>query len=168
MPYQINRHTHNMLWVTLQGHMPMDHAESYFQEMWRTLDGCPRPTDVLVDGRHMHSASNSARQRTEQIAHHPHLGHIAFVVGTHHLLLFAPLVHLISGVGIFGDEHAALNFLGNTRGTPTIASNGLPAMPPRPQESQHIAPPPPQGGLAGLIEGLNNSLRQISRGNERK
>jgi hypothetical protein len=169
MSYQINRHTHNMLWVTMQGHMAMDHAEHYFQEMWQTLDGCPRPTDLLVDGRHMQGASNSARQRTEQIIHHPHLGHIAFVVGTHHLLLFAPLMKLVSGIGLFGDEHAALDFLVSARGTPTIASGGLPAMPPPPQEVRRIAPPPPQqSGIIGILDSWSSGLRQIARSIERE
>jgi hypothetical protein len=166
MLYQIDRHAHDMLWVKMQGHMAMDHAERYFQEMWRTLDGCPRPTDLLVDGRQMQSANHSARQRTEQIVHHPHLGHIAFVVGGHHLLLFAPLVRLVSGVGLFGDEREAMAFLRSVRGTPTIPSVGLPAMPPRPQESQRIPPPPPaQGGLLGLLDSLSQSLQQSSSRN---
>lgn len=168
MPYQINRHTHNMLWVILQGHMPMEHAEHYFQEMWRTLDGCPRPTDLLVDGRHMHSASNNARQRTEQIIHHPHIGHIAFVVGAQHLLIFAPLVRLVSGIGLFGDEQAAMAFLNSARNTPTIASSGLPVMPPRPEEHQRIPPPPPaQNGLGGLLDSWNQGIQQITRNSKR-
>ncbi|WP_255604189.1 hypothetical protein [Oscillochloris sp. ZM17-4] len=166
MPYQINRHAHNMLWVTMQGHMAMDHAERYFQDMWRTLDDCPRPTDLIVDGRLMQGANNNARQRTEQIIHHPHLGHIAFVVGSHHLLLFAPLVKFVSGVGLFGNEHEALSYLGRARGTPTIANGGLPMMPPRPQEVQQT-PPPPQSGMGGLLDSWTNGLRQISRSIER-
>jgi hypothetical protein len=169
MPYQINRHAHNMLWVTMQGHLAMDHAEGYFQEMWRTLDGCPRPTDLLIDGRHMQSANNSARQRTEQIIHHPHIGHIAFVVSAHHLLLFAPLMKLVSGIGMFGDERAAMEFLSGTCGTPTIVSGGLPAMPPRPQELPCTPPPPPpQCGLIGMLDSWSNGLRQIARSIEQE
>jgi hypothetical protein len=167
MPYQINRHAHNLLLVTMQGHMAMEHAESYFQDLWRTLDGCPRPTDLLVDGRHMQSAGNGARQRTEQIVHHPHLGHIAFVVGAHHLLVFAPLMKLVSGIGLFGDEHEALAYLSSARGTPTIASGGLPVMPPRPDESRRIPPPPPQSGIIGLLDSWSSGLRQIARSIER-
>jgi hypothetical protein len=164
MRYQIDRHTHDMLWVTMQGHMAMEHAERYFQEIWRTLDGCPRPTDLLVDGRQMQSANHHARQRTEQIVHHPHLGHIAFVVGAQHLLIFAPLVRLVSGVGLFGDEREAMAYLHSVRGTPTIPSVGLPTMPPRPAESQRISPPPPaQGGLAGLLESWGQSLSRNSK-----
>ncbi|MEI7644734.1 MAG: hypothetical protein WCJ55_10680 [Chloroflexales bacterium] len=164
MPYQINRHAHNMLWVTIQGYMPMEHVENYFQEMWRTLDDCPHPTDILVDGRLMQNSSNVARQRTEQVAHHPHLGHVAFVVDAQHLLIFAPLVHLISGIGLFGDEHTAMDYLNHARGTPRIASNKLPTVSSYSEESQRIPPPPPQhGGFAGLLDSLSSGLRQISR-----
>lgn len=161
MPYQIDRHAHDMLWVTIHGYLAMDHAERYFQEMWRTLNECPRPTDLLVDGRHISGGSGGARQRTEQIIHHPHLGHIAFVVSAHHLLLFAPLMRLVSGIGLFGDEREALGYLRSSRGTPTIAGGGLPAMLPRPEEGQ--PPPPPQSGLIGLLDSWSNGLRQISR-----
>lgn len=168
MPYQIDRHAHDMLWVTLHGYLAMDHAEHYFQEMWRTLDGCPRPTNLLVDGRHIQGGSHSARQRTEQIVHHPHLGHIAFVVSAHHLLIFAPLVHLVSGIGLFGDEHEAVAFLRNSADTPTIASGNLTKMTPRPDQGQHSAPPPPpQGGLLGMLDSWSNGLRQLSRQIER-
>lgn len=162
MLYKIERHAHDLVWVTMQGHMAMEHAERYFQEIWRTFDGCPRPTDLLVDGRQMQSAPTVARQRTEQIVHHPHLGHIAFVVGSQHLF-FAPLVQLLSGIGMFGDEHAALDYLQRTRGTPSIPSVGLPSMPARPQETQRTPPPAQQGGLAGMLDSWSNSLRQITR-----
>ena len=68
MPYQINRHADNMLWVTIEGHMPMEYVENYFQEMWPTLDDCPHPTDILVDGRLMH---NSAAARASAPSRSP-------------------------------------------------------------------------------------------------
>jgi hypothetical protein len=135
MPYMIQRHAHNLLWVTMHGHLVIDQAEAYFREMWQLLDGCPRPTDLLVDGRRISGAGGGARQRTEQIAHHPHLGHIAFVVSEQHMLIFAPLVKLVSGIGLFGDEHAALDYLRAARGLPPVIDLQLPV--PRPDPAQH-------------------------------
>lgn len=133
MPYQIQRHSDTLVRVTMHGHMGLEQAEVYCSEIWALLDSCPRPTDLLVDGRRMQGANYRARQRTDQIAHHPHLGHIAFVVGTHHLLLFAPLVKLVSGIGMFGNEEEALAFLRSARGLPTVPSQNLPIAPPHPQ-----------------------------------
>ena len=104
MPYAITRHDETLLWVVMEGQLTLSHAEEYYQELWLTLDRSPSPTDLLVDGRRMGSASMAARRRTEQIAHHPHLGHLAFVVSTHHLLIFAPFVRLVSGIGLFGHK----------------------------------------------------------------
>lgn len=118
MPYRITRHGDDLVWVTLEGHLSRDHAENYYAEMWSLLEACPMPTDLLVDGRYIAGASPGARRRTEEIAHHPHLGHLAFVVNTHHLLIFAPLVKLVSGIGLFGDEYEALQYLRGNRGTP--------------------------------------------------
>ncbi|MCG8352505.1 MAG: STAS/SEC14 domain-containing protein [Chloroflexales bacterium] len=132
MPYQFSLHMSNLLWVELYGQMELDHAESYFHDIWRALDECRNPTNMLVDGRRLHSASHAARRRTEQVAHHPHLGHIAFVVSQHHLLLFAPLVRFVSGVSIFGNEQEALTFLSNLSALP--AARELPV--PRPPEYQ--------------------------------
>lgn len=168
--YEINRHAHDLVLVRLQGHMAMEHAERYFQEIWRTLDTCPRPTDILVDGRGMESAHTAARQRTEQIVHHPHLGHIAFVVSSQHMLLFAPLVQILSGIGMFGDEHAAMEYLQRTRSAPSLPNTGLPTMPPRSLDERHGTPPPPpptHHGLAGMLDSWNNSLRQMTRNAER-
>jgi hypothetical protein len=120
MPYQISRPAEAMLRVHMDGHIDMRQANAYFEEIWATLNGCPRPTDLLVDGRQMQSANHQARQRTEQVAHHPHLGHIAFVVSAQHLLMFAPFVWLVSGIGLFGDEEAALAYLQKERGRPAF------------------------------------------------
>ena len=84
--------------------------------MWALLDVSTHPLDLLVDGRRIVSAAPGARRRTEQIAHHPNLGQLAFVVSEHHLLLFAPLVKLVSGLGLFGNTHEALAYLQSTRG----------------------------------------------------
>lgn len=167
MPYEIDRHMHDMLWVKIHGYLAMDHAESYLQELWRTMNDCPRPTDLLVDGRHISGGSGGARQRTEQIAHHPHLGHIAFVVSAQHLLVFAPLVNLVSGIGLFGNEQDALSFLHNARGTSTVGNGNLPNLLPRSAPSQRSAPPPPPMGLFGLLESWGNSLAQSPRQGDR-
>lgn len=116
MPYQFKLHAPDLLWVVMHGHMELEHAEAYYYDIWQTLDSCPHPTDLLVDGRGLHSATFAARRRTEQVAHHPHLGNIAFVVREHHLLLFAPLARLVSGIGLFGAEHEALIYLRSSRG----------------------------------------------------
>jgi hypothetical protein len=129
MPYRITRSAESLVWVVMEGHLTLPQAEGYFAEMWDLLDGCPAPTDLLVDGRRIAGAAHGARRRTEQIAHHPHLGHLAFVVGELHLLLFAPLVKLVSGVGLFGDEREALGFLRESRGLPLTLSLELPAAP---------------------------------------
>ncbi|WP_129629725.1 STAS/SEC14 domain-containing protein [Candidatus Oscillochloris fontis] len=170
MLYKIDRHAHDLVWVTMQGHLAMEHAERYIQEIWRTLNECPRPTDLLVDGRMMQSAHTAARQRTEQVVHHPHLGHIAFVVSSQHLLLFAPLMQMLSGIGMFGDEHTAIDFLHRTRGAPSVPSMGLPTMPARAQETRLTMPPPPpqSHGLAGMLDSWSNSLRQMNRNGDRE
>jgi hypothetical protein len=74
---------------------------------------------------------------------------------------------LVSGIGLFGDEHEAMAYLSSVRGTPTIASGGLPAMPPRPEESRRIPPPPPQSGIIGILDSWSSGLRQIARSIER-
>ncbi|GAB4438988.1 MAG: hypothetical protein OHK0015_33300 [Chloroflexi bacterium OHK40] len=140
MPYQIARHSDDLLWVVMEGQLALEHAERYFCELWELLDGCPSPTDLLVDGRSLVSASPAARRRTEQVAHHPHLGHLAFVVSEHHLLLFAPFVKLVSGIGLFGNEHDALAYLRTARSLPTIRDAGLPTLPPPPTPRTTPAP----------------------------
>lgn len=115
MPYQFKLHTPNLLWIVVHGTMELEHAEHYFHDIWLTLDGCPCPTDMLVDGRDLHSTSHPARRRTEQVVHHPHIGQIAFVVSEHHMLLFAPLVRFVSGIGLFRSEYEALEFLHKPR-----------------------------------------------------
>jgi hypothetical protein len=137
MPYRITRHAEDLVWVVMEGHLSLDHAEAYFHELWGLLDTCPRPTDLLFDGRFVGGGSPKARRRTDQIVHHPHLGHLAFVVGEAHLLVFAPLVKLVSGIGMFGSEHEALNYLRAARGLPLVADLELPVDPPAP-----LAPPP--------------------------
>lgn len=178
MPYTINRYTHDLLWVVMQGHLSRDHAEAYFHDMWRLLDESPRATDLLVDGRRIAAASHGARQRTEQIAHHPHLGHIAFVVSEHHLLLFAPFVKLVSGVGLFGEEAEALGYLQTARGA--AGKIALPHPPPRPEtlaapethrHEQPAAPVangsrfarPRSNGATGFLNSLASAIESWSR-----
>lgn len=145
MPYAITRHDDTLLWVVMEGQLSLAHAEAYYQELWNTLDRSPNPTDLLVDGRRIGAASMGARRRTEQIAHHPHLGHLAFVVSTHHLLIFAPFVRLVSGIGLFGHEQEALDYLRAARGLPSIAEQHLPDLPPQadPPQPAHTRPLPP-------------------------
>lgn len=140
MPYRITRHADDLIWVVMEGHLTLAHAEVYFHELWGLLDRCPHPTDLLLDGRAFGGASSSVRRRTDQIAHHPHLGHLAFVVGEAHLLLFAPFVKLVSGIGMFGSEHEAIDYLRAARGLPPVADLELPIAPP--------APPPPAARVA--------------------
>lgn len=140
MPYRITRHSDDLLWVVLDGHLAMDQAEAYFYELWALLDTCPSPTDLLVDGRRIAGASPAARRRTEQVVHHPRLGHLAFVVSEHHLLIFAPLVKLVSGVGLFGNEVEALDYLRTARGMPPVIDLVMPNLPPPPVDTP--APPP--------------------------
>lgn len=145
MPYSITRSAEHLVWVVIEGHLTLDHAESYFGEMWELLDTSAAPTDLLVDGRRIAGAAQGARRRTEQIAHHPNLGHLAFVVGELHLLLFAPLVKLVSGIGLFGDEREAMDYLRAARGLPALADLGLPNLPPPPATcpEAHGAQPAP-------------------------
>lgn len=173
MPYTINRYTHDLLWVVMHGHLSREHAEAYFNDMWRLLDESPRSTDLLVDGRQIAEAGHGARQRTEQIAHHPHLGHIAFVVSGHHLLLFAPFVKLVSGVGLFGEETEALDYLRVSRGA--AGKIALPNPPPRPEtlahpETHHL--PTSAGasrferhgsGATGFLNSLSSALEGWAR-----
>lgn len=118
MPYSITRYAEDLVWVEIDGQLAVHHAECYFVEMWALLDATTHPLDLLVDGRRIVGAAPGARRRTEQIAHHPNLGQLAFVVSEHHLLLFAPLVKLVSGVGLFGNTQEALAYLQATRGRP--------------------------------------------------
>jgi hypothetical protein len=136
MPYSITRHAEDLIWVEMEGHLALHHAECYFVEMWSILDAAVQPLDLLVDGRRIAGAAPGARRRTEQIVHHPNMGHLAFVVGEYHLLLFAPLVKLVSGIGLFGNEHEAISYLYASRGRPFpehIRSN----LPPQPDELHH-------------------------------
>jgi hypothetical protein len=137
MPYSITRYAEHLIWVVMDGHLALHHAERYFNEMWDLLDTSSSPTDLLVDGRRIAGAAPGARRRTEQIAHHPNLGHLAFVVSELHMLLFAPFVKLVSGVGLFGDEHEALVFLRSARGLPPVADLALPDLAPPPAELGH-------------------------------
>lgn len=147
MPYRITRHSDDLLWVVLEGHLALDQAEAYFYELWALLDTCPIPTDLLVDGRRIAGASPAARRRTEQVAHHPRLGHLAFVVSEHHLLIFAPLVKLVSGVGLFGTELDALDYLRTARGLPSVLDTMMPRLPPLPAEPHAVEP---QHGLPSM------------------
>ncbi len=126
MTYRITRHPEQLLWVVVDGHLSLHHAECYLRELWELLDASAHPQDLLVDGRRIAGAAPGARRRTEQIVHHPNLGHLAFVVGDLHLLLLAPLMKLVSGVGLFGDEHAALAYLRAARAQPTVDGVSMP------------------------------------------
>ena len=139
MPYRITRHPEQLIWIVVDGHMSMHHAECYLHDVWELLDNSTTPQDLLVDGRQITNADPGARQRTEQVAHHPNLGHVAFVVGDLHLLLLAPLLKLVSGIGLVGDDHAALAYLRSSRGLPPVGDLGLPNLPPRPTDT--AAPP---------------------------
>lgn len=136
MPYRITRHSEDLIWVVVEGHMAVDQANAYFNELWMLFDTCTQPTDLLVDGRRISGASPSARRRMEQVAHHPRLGHLAFVVSEHHLLLFAPLVKLVSGIGLFGNEVEALDYLRSSRGLPPVIDLAMPGLPPLAEEAQ--------------------------------
>lgn len=155
MPFAIHRHTPDLIWVELHGHVGVEHAEAYYREMWQTLDACTPPTDLLIDGRRVESVSPSARNRTDQVVHHPHLGHVAFVVGGHHLLLFAPLVKLVSGVGLFSSEREALRFLHESHG------HG------RADLGRHAPPPARHTGMFGslnrMVDGWTRQVNAISR-----
>jgi len=119
MSYTLTMHKPDLMWVVMDGHLDMKTAEAYFTEVWQKLDTCPCPTDMLVDGRQMKNAKHEARQRTEQVIHHPNLGHMAFIVSQTHLLWLAPLARLVSGIGLFGNEQEALAFLETARATPS-------------------------------------------------
>jgi hypothetical protein len=147
MPYSITRYAEDLVWVEMDGQLAVHHAECYFVEMWALLDANTRPLDLLVDGRRIVGAAPGARRRTEQIAHHPNLGQLAFVVSEHHLLLFAPLVKLVSGVGLFGDTHEALSYLHATRGRPL------------PDHLLRDLPPPPPHGDRELV--VRNTVRPL-------
>jgi hypothetical protein len=136
MPYEIMRHSSQLVWVRLRGHLTLDHAERYFRDMWRTLDDCPSSTDLLVDGRHIDGAAFGARQRTEQVVHHPHLGQIAFVISQHHLLLFAPLMRLVSGISLCATEQEALAYLQKAHGNKRFVDHPLAQIPLPPHENE--------------------------------
>lgn len=157
MPYEIVRHTTALVWVTIHGKLTMQHAEQYLSEMWQTLDRCPRPTDLLVDGRRIEDSPHTARQRSEQVIHHPHLGHIAFIVSHQHLLFFAPLMHMVSGIGMFGNEREALEYLSKVRNTPVVGAQRLPNMPPRPDMRPHQ----PAGNHSHNGSGARNDPGQL-------
>lgn len=192
MPYRITRHSEDLFWVVFEGHLALDQANTYFNELWMLFDSCTQPTDLLVDGRRISGASPAARRRMEQVAHHPRLGHLAFVVSEHHLLIFAPLVKLVSGIGLFGNEIEALDYLRSARGLPPAINPAMPGLPPRPdgvQPVEHHAETPPNGashqrppaytlphgragqrqasglfgGLNDVLDGWSNNIRNLTR-----
>lgn len=138
MPYSITRYAEDLVWVEMDGQLALHHAECYFVEMWALLDVSTHPLDLLVDGRRIVGAAPGARRRTEQIAHHPNLGQLAFVVSEHHLLLFAPLVKLVSRVGLFGNTHEALAYLQTTRDRP-LPEHLLQDLPPQPHVDHELS-----------------------------
>lgn len=140
MPYTITRHHEDLIWVEMEGYLTLHQAESYFVELWAILDASAQPLDLLVDGRRIEGGAQGARRRTEQVVHHANLGHMAFVVGEYHLLIFAPFVKLVSGIGLFGNEHEALSYLCAARGRPA-PERAFMHIPPPP--SAHELPPLP-------------------------
>ncbi|MCU0490377.1 MAG: hypothetical protein MUD01_02120 [Chloroflexaceae bacterium] len=170
MSYSITRHADDLLWVEVHGHMDTGQAEAYYGEVWQTLDGCPRPTHMLLDGRGLHSASHSARRRTEEVAHHPHLGHVAFVIREQHLMIFGPFMRLVSGISLFGSEAEALDYLQAARGLPPISPEELHrARAAHPHVEIHAdAVSQPRGNasllgrLTGMVNGWSRSLDQWS------
>jgi hypothetical protein len=140
MAYSIALHEADLLWVTLQGQMDQSEAERYLAEIWKLLSRCPSPTCLLVDGRQIGKVTQAAQRRTDQVARHPHIGHIAFVVRQQHLLLFAPIVKLVSGIGMFGTENSALDYLRQVRGLPPVLDFSLHVDIPRPPEFDGDAP----------------------------
>ncbi len=134
MSYSIALHEADLLWVTLEGQMDQSEAERYLAEIWKLLSRCPCPTCLLVDGRQIGKVTRAAQQRTDKVVHHPHIGHIAFVVRQQHLLLFAPIVKLVSGIGMFGTESSALDYLRKVRGLPPVLDFSLHIDIPRPPE----------------------------------
>lgn len=149
MSYTIALHEADLLWVTLQGQMDQHEAECYLNEIWKILSRCPCPTCLLVDGRQIGNVSRSAQRRTDQVARHPHIGHIAFVVRQQHLLLFAPLVKLVSGIGMFGNENSALDYLREVRGLPPVLDFNLTVDVPRPPEFDRAEPEAQQRAFGG-------------------
>ncbi len=139
MPYTISRHNEDLIWVEMEGYLTLHQAESYFVELWSMLDASTQPLDLLVDGRRIEGGAHGARRRTEQVVHHSNLGHMAFVVGEYHLLVFAPFVKLVSGIGLFGNEHEALSYLYAARGRPAPD-----------RAFMHIPPPPDSRELPPL------------------
>ncbi|WP_245863231.1 hypothetical protein [Candidatus Viridilinea mediisalina] len=140
MPYTITRHNEDLIWVEMEGYLALHQAESYFVELWSILDASTQPLDLLVDGRRIAGGAPGARRRTEQVVHHPNLGHMAFVVGEYHLLVFAPFVKLVSGIGLFGNEQEALSYLYAARGRP-MHDRALYNLPP-PPNTRELPPLP--------------------------
>lgn len=115
MPYQLMLRTPGLLHVAMFGPLQLEVAEAFFQDAWQLLDGCPNPTDILVDGRGLQTMNDTARRRAEQVVYHPHIGHIAFVVRPEHISMIAPVIQAESGIGLFGSEREALRFLNDSR-----------------------------------------------------
>lgn len=126
MPYHVMLRTPELLQITLRGHLQNNVAQAFFEDVWQMLDDGPSPLHLLVDGRGIQSASQTARNQFEQIGQHPHLGHIAFVVGQPHVLLFAPVVRFIGGVGLFSSEQEALTCLQAVQNFPTAHKQDRP------------------------------------------
>lgn len=185
MPYRITRHTEDLLWVVFEGHLTMDQANAYFKELWALFDACTQSADLLVDGRKISGGSPAVRQRMEQVVHHPRLRHLAFVVSEQHLLFFAPLVKMVSGIGLFGNETDALNYLRSVKAQPPVRGLMMPSLPPLPGELQKNKPHaangahpssthatgqragrPPSGifsGLADIFDGWTSNIRNLTR-----
>lgn len=146
MSYTLTMHKPDLMWVVMQGHLDIQTANAYFDEVWQRLDACPNPTDMLVDGRQMKNAKFEARRRTEQVIHHPNLGNMAFIVSQTHLLWLAPLARLVNGIGLFGNEQEALAFLHTARENATtrnvdIFKGQVPEHPFAQQAAPQPAPP---------------------------
>jgi hypothetical protein len=101
-------------------------------------------------------------------------------------------VKLVSGIGLFGNEFEALDYLRSSRGLPPVidlAMAGLPPLSDEAQPSEHRAEPPPAsadhqrppvytmphgragrrqasglfGGLTDMLDGWTNNIRNFAR-----
>lgn len=164
MPYQLTMRAPDLLWVVIHGRFERTTAEKYYHDAWGMLNDCPRPTDLLLDGRGISGMmDHGARHWTDRVAHHPHLGHIAFVVPQQHLLIFAPFVKLVSGIGMFGSDHEALAFLHQNRGKSPGVSWSESDVPPLPDPNAVTAPAADAPLAARMLNGFGEALHEAGR-----
>jgi hypothetical protein len=111
MPYELNLLAPNLLHVKMSGHVDVDTANCYYPEAWQKLDGCPRPTYIIMDARGVESTSPAARNVADKVRNHPNVGTIAFIVRQRYLLMFSPVMQFFSKIRLFGDDQEAIAFL---------------------------------------------------------